>query len=387
MIDIKNKKDCCGCYGCENICPKNCIKMIDDNEGFWYPKVDSDKCIDCGLCDKVCPVKHSARKEDRDIEYFACKSLNNSSREKSSSGGVFNILYNYVIENNGAVFGVSFDDDLNVRHSVAETMKECEQFRGSKYVQSRLSNTYNEVKDKLNINQIVLFSGTQCQVNGLNLFLRKKYDNLITVEIICHGVPSPKVHKKYLDIKSKEYNSEVKSVNFRDKRIGWKKFSYTLEFKSGQVYSKDLSQDIYMQGFLKDLYLRPSCYECTSKNYKSNADISLADYWGIQNIHPEIDDDKGTSLVLVNTEKGKKVFQIIKDKMDIIKTDGEFAVNNNPCIVRPVKYNKKREQFFDNIDKIDLIENITKNTKVSFIKKVKGKIKSILIRIKRLIKG
>ncbi|MVX64188.1 4Fe-4S dicluster domain-containing protein [Clostridium chromiireducens] len=378
MINILKKQECSGCYACTNICPKECIRMKSDNEGFWYPDIDKDTCINCELCEKVCPVINNPNKAENKINAYACKNKDNKSRNASSSGGVFSLLCDYVISKNGVVFGVAFDENFNVKHMHAETLEECEKFKGSKYIQSKIGSTYKQAKEFLDNKRIVLFSGTQCQIKGLNLYLRKSYDNLISIDIVCHGVPSPKVFRMYKEILVEKYKSDIKEVRFRDKVNGWKEFSCIAEFKNGKMYSKSAKEDIYMKGFLKDLYLRPSCYECKAKNFLSASDISLADYWGVENIHPEFDDDKGTSLVLVNSRKGEVMFRKISSSMDIIKTNLDYAISCNPCIVGPVKYNPKREQFFSEYNKKNIEKTIQKYTKVTPIQKIKGKIFGIL---------
>jgi coenzyme F420-reducing hydrogenase beta subunit len=290
-----------------------------------------------------------------------------------------------VIKRDGVVFGAAFDKDFNVKHMYAETLKECGKFKGSKYVQSKIGNTYKKAKRFLDKGRIVLFSGTQCQIKGLNLFLNNTYNNLITSEIICHGVPSPKVFKLYKKSLVKKYNSNIKDIRFRDKTLGWNKFSYVTDFENNEIYSKTLNEDIYMRGFLSDLYLRPSCYECRSKNFTSNSDISLADYWGVERKHSEFDDDKGTSLVLINTKKGEDVFNKISSDMDIIKTDLDYAIQNNPCIVRSVQHNRNRDKFFKMIQKENLEYSIIKCITPTFIQKAKWKAQSGLGKIKRMI--
>lgn len=383
MIEIKKKSECCGCYGCTSICPKQCINMKIDNEGFWYPKVDKQECVNCSLCEKVCPVINTPQKEDFSTVAYACKNKNEEIRLGSSSGGVFTNLCEYVINNNGVVFGASFTKNFEVEHVKATTLEECEKFRGSKYVQSKIGETFKEAKKYLDSGRIVLFSGTQCQIKGLNLFLRKKYDNLISVDIICHGVPSPlvfEIHKKNL---IKCYGSEIKGIEFRNKNKGWKKFSYITNFKNGEQYSKLLNEDVYMIGFLKDLYLRPSCYSCESKDFKNDSDISLADYWGVQNKHPEFDDDKGVSLVLINSKKGQIIFDKIRNNIENTKTDLDYAISNNPCIIKPVKYNDNREKFFGNLKNNNLELIINKYTKVTTYQKIKNKIKYELDKINK----
>lgn len=378
MIDIKNKEDCCGCNACFSICPKECIYMVEDEtEGFKYPKIDKEKCINCNLCNKVCPMIKELKVENNS-KFYACRNLNDEIRMKSSSGGVFSLIAEYVIKNNGIVYGVVFDKDFNVIHKGINSLKELKAFRGSKYVQSDIGNTYKEAKNKLDLGTLVLFSGTQCQIKGLNLYLGKKYDNLITIEVICHGVPSPKVFKNYIDSQRLKYNSEVEQVKFRDKTFGWKKFCYVMNFKNKRQLKEDLGTNIYMKGFLKDLYLRESCYNCKSKNNSSGADISLADYWGVQFLHPEIDDDKGISLMIINTNIGERIIKRISDKLLIFETNKDHAIKYNKCILKSVSRNPKRDKFFENIDRIDIVKNIKKNTKSELKIRIKNVIKRMV---------
>ena len=383
MIDIKKKSECCGCYACTNICPKQCIEMKIDNEGFWYPEVDKDRCIDCSLCEKVCPELATPKKEEFKTIAYACKNRNENVRLSSSSGGVFTSLCEYVINNGGVVFGVAFNEKFEVEHMEATTIEECEKFRGSKYVQSKIGETYKSAKKYLNEGRIVLFTGTQCQIKGLNLFLRKKYNNLIAVDIVCHGVPSPRVFNLYKENLKKEYNSEINSISFRDKSNGWKNYRYRISFKDGQVDQKLHHNNIYSKGFLKDLYLRPSCYSCEAKNFKSNSDITLADYWGVQNKHAEFDDDKGISLILVNSEKGQEIFTKISSDIEVIDTDLDYAISYNPSLVKHVEYNKDRDKFFEELNNDNLEQLIYKYTKITLVQKVKNKVKGLLSKIKR----
>lgn len=383
MIDIKKKEECNGCYGCFSICPKKCISMQRDNEGFEYPKVDQSKCIDCGLCENVCPVINTPKIEKSKTMAYACKNRNLEERKESSSGGIFYSLCKQVINNGGVVFGAAFDENFNVYHTYAETLDDCVKFRGSKYVQSKIGDSYIKVRGFLEDGKVVLFSGTQCQIKGLNLYLRKKYDNLITVDIVCHGVPSPKIFKSYREKLISLNNSKISDIKFRDKERGWKKYSFVTKFENGSIYSKISREDIYMKGFLNNLYLRPSCYECKAKNFKSGSDISLADYWGIESKHSNFDDDIGVSLVLVNSKKGKNIIDSLENTIEILKTDLEYAINQNPCIIKSVNYNYKREEFFkrfngDNFDKL-----VIKYTRVPLINKLNNRVYRILNKIKK----
>lgn len=386
MINISKKSECCGCHACVNVCPKNCIEMNVDYEGFWYPIVDKDKCVECNLCEKVCPVINTQSENKFNTIAYACKNKNKEVRLNSSSGGVFSSLCEYVISNNGIVFGAAFNENFEVEHMEATILKECIKFRGSKYVQSKIGESYKKSKRYLDEGKLVLFSGTQCQIKGLNLFLKKQYDNLITVDVICHGVPSPLVFEKYKNNLEQKYKSKTKSIRFRDKSKGWKEFSYITNFANCKIYSQTLKEDIFMRGFLSDLYLRPSCYECKAKNFVNNSDISLADYWGVENKHKEFDDNKGVSLILINSEKGRAIFNNISMNLDIIKTDLEYAILNNPCIVKPVNYNKRRNNFFKKINSTQLETNIQKNLKVNTLKKIIAKVRNVLSKLKKKVK-
>ena len=384
MIEITKKSECCGCHGCSNICPNQCIDMSVDNEGFWYPKVNKDLCIDCNLCKKVCPVIQNIDKKEFNVLAYACKNKNEKIRLRSSSGGIFTNLCEYVINNNGIVFGAAFNNKFEVEHMESSDLEGCEKFRGSKYVQSKILNSYSKVKQYLDEGRIVLFTGTQCQIKGLNLYLRKKYTNLILVDFICHGVPSPLIFELYKQELMHEYNSNIEQIGFREKNKGWKEFSYATKFKNGEIYLKTLNEDVYMKGFLTDLYLRPSCYECKSKNFTSGSDITLADYWGIQNKHPEFDDDKGVSLILINSENGEKIVNNISNNIEKIETDLDYAISCNPSAIRPVKYNTNRDDFFRELETSNLNELIEKYTRISILKRVTRKVKSILSKIKKI---
>lgn len=410
MIDIKEKHNCCGCGACVQICPKQCISMSADNEGFLYPHVNNVICIDCGLCERVCPVINQNEPKEP-LAVYAAKNTNEEIRLKSSSGGIFTLLAEQVIAEGGVVFGVRFNKNWEVIHDYTETSEGLEAFRGSKYVQSVIGNNFIKVKQFLADGRKVLFSGTPCQIAGLKKFLRKDYENLLTVEVVCHGVPSPMVWRDYLDYKRAERaagkNTVSSSLNelpvitgisFRDKTNGWKKFGFKICYAASKAAENSVSksanivnceitpfkEDLFMKGFLKDLYLRPSCYHCVALQGKSGADISIADYWGVQSIHPEIDDDKGTGLVLINTKQGANYFNSIANQINSLTSSYDKAIMQNPCIVNSVKEPKRRHQFWQNypISKIDCIEVVcdlmTPSPIVVFAKRVIGKFKRIL---------
>lgn len=383
MIEIKSKEDCCGCYACYNICPKQCITMKIDNEGFWYPNIDKNECINCNLCEKVCPIINPVKRVDSKKIAYASMNKDEQVRMKSSSGGIFSILAEYIIKNNGVVYGAGFDEDFNIKHKRILYSTDLDLLRGSKYVQSSIGDIYKQVKNDLENNNPVLFTGTPCQVEGLRSYLRKEYVNLITMDFICHGVPSPLVWEKYLKKMKKSKQENIKNIYFRNKDIGWKLFSLKIIFDK-RIYSNDLNNDLFMKGFLQDVYLRPSCYNCKFKKINRISDITVADFWGIGNILPKMDDDKGTSLIVIHSEKGKQLFDKLSEKMILNEVNLNEAIKYNPSMISSVKYNEKRNEFFLDLNSGENLTNlIRKYTKISFGKRVKNKIKSI---IKKLIR-
>ena len=391
MIKIDDNKDCCGCNACIIACPKQCISRTTDSEGFWYPVVDLSKCIDCSLCEKVCPELNE-NQESKPLECLAAINNDLEIRKNSSSGGVFFELARLTIQDGGVVFGAKFNEKWEVVHDMSKTLDYLSMFRGSKYVQSDTIKTYSQVKDYLKNNTKVLFSGTPCQIAGLKRFLRKEYEKLITVDFICHGVPSPFVWSKYLDALPLDRN-KIQSISFRDKAKGWKLFSLSIQGENFH-YHKKLNEDLYVRGFLKDLYLRPSCYSCSAKAGKSGSDITLADFWGIQNIKPEIDDDKGVSAILLNTTKGNEYFN--RANLSTYKCSYEEILKYNPSLVQSVKEPLGRVQFFEkfNNSEISLLKILEELTKVPFssIQLLKKVVRIILNKVgllptvKRLIK-
>lgn len=379
MIDkeIKSKKDCMGCYACSNICPQNCISMESDKEGFWYPKVDYDKCIKCKKCVNVCPIINKITIENKPLAY-ACFNKNEDIRMESSSGGIFSLVAEQIILNNGVVFGVGFDKDFNAVHSYVENKEDLNKFRGSKYVQSKIGDIYKLVKNFLVEGREVLFTGTPCQIGGLKSYLGKDYDNLYCMDNVCHGVPSPKVWKKYVDFRENKSASKTRRIAFRLKNEGWKLFSVSFLFKNDTEYRETHKKDLFMRAFLKDVCLRPSCYACEFKTLHRQSDITMADFWGIKNVLPEMDDDKGTSLIFVNSENGQAMFDKIKDNMLYKDVDINEAVKYNSAAVKSVGYNPNRENFFADLDNTEFNQLIKKYCTDKFSIRVRRKAISIL---------
>ena len=378
MREIAEKQICSGCGACENACPKRCITMQSDSEGFLYPHIDEEKCIDCGKCGKICPVLNEYKGNPKGRAY-ACINKDDDTRMQSSSGGVFTLLAEYVLEKGGAVFGAAFDETLNVRHTVVVSKDELYRLRGSKYVQSRIGDTYKSVKEYLNGETPVLFTGTPCQISGLKAYLGKEYDNLITQDIICHGVPSPGIWQKYLNHLTDVDKSNP--PNFRSKHTGWESYSLRINLKGGKNYIQYAASDLYMKAFLNDLCLRPSCYQCHSKSLERESDITLADFWGVENIVPDMFDNKGTSLVFVNSAKGQKLFDAAADKMICKPVSLDEAVKYNSSAYKPAEENKKRSGFMQEIQDGDFESVVKKYTKQPMIRRCLRKIKGIIRKV------
>lgn len=379
-LEIKEKKDCMGCYACLNICPEDCISMHIDDEGFWYPIVNYDECINCGLCVKVCPVINKTL-VDNEPKAYACYNKDEEIRLDSSSGGIFTLVAEEIINRGGVVFGVGFDEDFNVAHSYVESYGELDRFRGSKYVQSKIGDTFKQAKDFLDQGREVLFTGTPCQIAGLKSYIGKDYNNLFCMDNICHGVPSPKVWRKYVDFRERKSGSKVQRISFRLKDEGWKRFSVSFLFENNTEYRDNLRNDFYMRAFLKDVCLRPSCYACEFKTLNRESDITMADFWGIQRILPEMDDDKGTSLIFVNSPKGQAMIEKVKDKMIYKLVDIHQAVSFNSAAIKSVKLNPNRENFFEELDELDFDKLVKKHCKVKLSLRFKNKIKSMGVNI------
>lgn len=377
MINIQHKKDCCGCEACVQKCPKHCIAFMQDKEGFYYPQVDIAKCINCHLCEKVCPVINQGKVQKPKL-VCAAFNLDTVIRMKSSSGGAFSWIATKVIQQGGVVFGACYDEHWDVVHDYTESIVELEKFRGSKYVQSRIGNSYIKAKEFLDSGKEVLFTGTPCQVRGLKLFLRKDYDNLYTADFVCHGVPNSKVWQQYL-YEELEENKRLKTerssaagkntvlnlslntasaladIAFRDKTdYGWEKFCFVIRKKSGSKARQNsvLLSDIhynnpYYSLFLSHVLERYSCYDCPAKAGKSGSDLTMGDYWGIDYDEIIKKDDKGVSLLMAHSEKGKWLM----DGLVNSPRSYQHAINHNPMIVKSLSPSKLRGNIYEVIVK------------------------------------
>lgn len=354
MLSITNKVDCCGCNACGDICPHSAISFKADNEGFWYPSVDRALCVDCGLCDKVCPIISQAnfiQRYDKPIVY-AAYSKDEAIRLDSTSGGIHSMLANKMFDKNAFVGGAVYNEDHTVSQIITDKRERLPAIRSSKYLQSNATSVYKAIAQRLKDGRNVFFCGTPCQVQALYKFLRKDYDNLFTADFICRGVNSPKVFLAYMDYLEKKYGSRATDIKFKSKEKGWHNFSIRVRFENGKIYCKDRWHDLFFIGYLQyNNFVRPSCYDCRFKCFPQKADITLADFWGIENLDPSMDQDKGTSMVMINSDKGAALFETIKGDIIYKQFSQKEAALDNPAMNHSLtSAYGTREHFFANLD-------------------------------------
>ena len=331
MQVYKNKKDCCGCTACYNACGVNAIEMKADEKGFLYPVVNQAKCVNCGKCKNVCPFSESYKINKTEPDIYAFKNKDDDVREESSSGGVFQAIAQYIILKDGIVVGVETDDKFIVKHSVADNMDDVKKFSGSKYVQSDLGRVFADIRKFLENGRYVLFSGTPCQVAGLKSYLGKDYETLYTVDFICHGVPSPLMWKHFIDGIKKQYEG-IEAVVCRD-TAKWGTHITKVILRDGIVKHTD----DYIQMFLSNCAIRKSCFECKFTSCDRVGDFTMADYWGLKNCFPEFYDTKGASVLFFNTDKSKKLFDVLNEAGHMIKSDITKVLPYQPQLVSPIR--------------------------------------------------
>ena len=344
MIRITDKARCCGCHACVGACPWECIGMKEDAEGFLYPEANPEHCIECGRCEEACPLIHTPEPPGTP-RAFAAVSRDGAARAASSSGGSFSLLAEKTLSRGGVVFGAAFDEAFEVRHTAAETAAELSRLCGSKYVLRRIGVVYLLAEELLREGREVLFTGTPCQIAGLRTFLGRDYDNLSALDIICHGVPSPRAWRRFLACREREAESRAAAVSFRRKDEGWRRFSMAVAFENGAEYRKTFKEDPYLQSFLKDAISRPSCYDCAFKTLGRVSDITLADFWGVNKFLPALDDNKGTSLLLVHTPRGERMLDEIRDSLDLAEADPADAVRYNQSATQSARTHPNRAAF------------------------------------------
>lgn len=345
-MDLCKHELCTGCNACASICPKHCIQMIADAEGFLRPVMDETKCVECGACQKVCPILNP-NKVDSDTIAYAAMHRSDDIRLSSTSGGVFSALCNWTFSHGGAVFGAAYADGFSVKHRVARTMEEASLLRTAKYAQSEIVDSFQQAKRLLNDGQYVLFSGTPCQIGGLKSFLGADYERLVLVDVICHGVPSPKVWARYIDYRSQTdaAGAAPTAINMRSKETGWPGYSIRFDYSNGQHYLARSGEDPFLRCFVGDLCLRPSCYNCQFKGIYRISDFTLGDYWGVWSQLPEFNDGKGTSLVLLHSERAKTIWQQISEDMQVQAVSVPDCLNDNSSALWSSQRPAKRSEF------------------------------------------
>lgn len=369
---------CSECKACVQTCSKKAITMVPNHEGFSYPVIDSDMCINCGLCQKVCPMINHSKIKNPLGDFFAVQIREKSVLKRSSSGGVFSLLANFVLERGGIVVGAAYQDHLQVRHIIVDKQDDLVKLRGSKYVHSDIGQTYVEVEKNLCNNRWVYFTGTPCQVAGLRLFLRKDYPTLLTSDLVCHGTPSQKVFDAFVGQIEKERNLKILDWNFRDKSIaGWDTFSSFTAKKRKKILrvSYDKNQRMYFQGFISGLFTREDCYSCPYACLERSGDITIADFWGVEYLYPNFTKvNDGVSMIIVNSNKGSYVWNLIKDKTYYLISDLEDVKKTpNHQLFHPSLRPNERETSIPDVlkDTPSFIgKNLSPNDKYKFLKQV-----------------
>ena len=358
---------CTGCMACYNACPFDAIEIGENEKGFYVPKINEEKCRKCNKCVAVCPQNDFVEKH-KHKEVYAAWSKDKEIRQQSTSGGLFTEIANKVLENNGVIIGAIFDKDYKVVHGVIKSKEELNKTRGSKYVQSYIGSSYKIAKEYLENGKLVLFSGVSCQVAGLKKFLGREYENLITTDILCHGVPSPSVFKQY---KEKMGQDEITNIQFRYKKPSWTIFSMKIDYKNGKTYKASTYKDPFIRAFLEDYITNEVCAECKYTGENRVSDITLADFWGyISENYKMRNTEKGISLVMINTEKGKKIFETIKEQVIYREKDIEEAKKGNRCLREPFNKNKQYDEFWS-----DYLKDGYEKTFATYIKEKKMPLK------------
>lgn len=381
MKEIVSKNLCTGCTACKSICPKNAIEMIEDIEGFKVPLIDQKKCINCGLCQKTCPVINTKNNSSLN-ECYAAYNKDEKELLSSASGGIFSLLANSILNENGIVIGAMLDSNNMLKHVAIRNKEALKNLKGSKYLQSDLGNIFVFIKENIKNNKI-LFVGTPCQVAGLKAFIKQDYNNLYCIDLICHGVPSAKLFYKYIKELERKNDDKVINYNFRDKSIGWEIYSNKIIFEKRTTITELARNNYYMQLFLGDNALRKSCYNCNFKLGNKYSDITLGDFWGIKKKYPKIYNKKGVSAIIINSSKGQEMFEKIKENLIFKSCYKEDIIDGNLSLIESAGFSKKREYFFDDLDKLNMKELSHRYNNISLWRRIKHKIKNVVFRGKR----
>ncbi len=385
MIEINDKKNCCGCQACGDICPVQAITFRADHEGFWYPEVDKDKCTDCHLCGKMCPMLHIDALKHNDLpepQVFGGYNKDVVIRFDSTSGGIFSLLAQAMYRQKGYVSGAVYTDDLKVVNFISNDRKDLKRLRSSKYVQSNAEGLYKRIRQLLTAGERVLACGSPCQMAALRSYLRKDYDKLIIVDFLCRATNSPKVFEKYKESLEVRYGSKIVSIKDKNKDHGWHSLARKITFENGQVYYGEGHEDDYRRGYHDNVYERPSCYECKFKGIPRMSDITLGDFWGIGGVDPSLEQNLGTSLVMINSRKGLEYFEKIKEKLVVKKFSVKDIVPGNGTAIMggtlPYPAHINREEFFEALEEMPFDECAAKffpyqeNHRISAKRKLKN---------------
>lgn len=373
MEEIVKKNKCTGCTACFSICPVKAISMIESTDGFKYPVINEEKCINCGLCKKTCPVLNT--KSNYSInECYAVINKNRTLALKSSSAGVFSLISEKVLNEKGIVIGATFENNVLI-HKVITKKENLDELRGSKYLQSDLGNIFDYIKKNVNEKKI-LFVGTPCQVAGVKRIIKNE-KNLITLDIVCHGVPTPKLFKKYIGELETKYKDKLINYNFRDKSTGWDTYSNTIIFENTR-FSERATDNNYMKLFLSDIALRESCYKCNFKLGNKYSDITIGDFWGIKDLYPDMYSKDGTSAIIINTEKGKEIFETIRENLNIKSCDINDITKVNKSLTFSSVKPHNRNLFFEELDKLSIDKLSKKYKKDKKLAKIKRCLKKLI---------
>jgi acetyltransferase-like isoleucine patch superfamily enzyme/coenzyme F420-reducing hydrogenase beta subunit len=385
MISITDKVQCCGCNACGDACSHDAITFKTDIEGFWYPEVDKEKCTDCGLCEKVCPVINIKELKKNDFSEpitIAAIHKNMSIRWDSTSGGAFSALAEVMYEQGGYVGGAVYNEDFLVRNYISNDPHDLARLRSSKYLQSKAEGLYSEIMSLLRKGEKVLVCGTPCQMAALRKFIRKDYENLLIVDFICRGVNSPKVYRKYLDSLEKKFNGKIVYIKAKNKELGWRNLTRKVVFDNGKSYYGVHMEDDFRRGYHTNVFCRPSCYSCQYKELPRIADITIGDYWGIEKVDKNMDNNIGTSVLLINSRKGAAYFEQIKHKIEWLQTSFKDVAPGNTALYKsigPAQINRK--QFFETLDREDF-----DNVAAKYFPLKNKNDKNIKVRIKKFLK-
>lgn len=352
MLEVLEKKRCTGCTACKNICPVNAIEMMENTQGFLFPEINQETCVDCGLCRKTCPVI-ADKKATVPLEIVALKHKNKEIRENSTSGGAFSLLAEKILSEDGIVYGAAFTQEWSVKHIRVTDMDGLKLLQKSKYVQSNMGHAYENVKQDLTEGKKVLFSGTACQCDGLLNYLQKKQvsvADLYLCDLICHGVPSPKIWKDYVEFRKKKYG-KIKSIDFRDKTKGWRDFKMSFVDENGKKHFSRQSDDYFFILFFHNFILREACHHCEYTNIERISDFTLGDFWGVEEMYQGFSDDEGISILLVNSRKGKILTDQLLEKTQSIRVAENECMLRQPNLSHPTRKNMRAEEFWDDYSK------------------------------------